>query len=558
MARARSIPRGIGGCVTRRTRAIVIGSALSLSLVLAACTSGASSNSNTADAASGGKLLVAGPFNPTSLDPNPQSIPASQNSFQLSSSYMGRLVAIHPPPGAAPDAQLTYADLQPELASSYQALPNGLGYKFTLRKGIVSSWGNPLTSSDVAWTFQRVVATKTGIGLILFSLANINLKDPVTIQDSTHFTLNLVKPSAYALKILELGILGILDEKAVQEHTTSSDPWGYKWLSTHTASFGPYSVTQFTPGVSTTLTANPTYWRGAPKIKTVIYKPVTDPTSALELLEAGTINFDWQIQPSQYEALKADKNISLPLTHQATFVEVVPSFRKGPLSTLAGREAFQDAINRTAIANAIFPGVATPATSCVPNSINPAGFTAFANSTPDLSKARAALAAAGMPNGFTVQLGVAAGTTGDLDQVAAFLQSQLSAVGIKVEVKSYPTITQFVTAAETGAIQASLLLQGPFIPDPAYYFSLYLTPSSPINYGGYNDPAAEASIAEAATTIGPVHDKALVQACTTVVNGLAQIPVFNLPAASAISTQVRGVYDYPNLQLHFDDMSLEP
>lgn len=481
-----------------------------------------------------------------------------QTNFMMAGDYSSTLLGFEPS-SPTTTSMLTVADLKPLLASGVTAEPSGLAYKFTLRKGVVSNWGNPLTSEDVAWTFQRMINTKA-IGDILLAIGNVDTTNPITVTGPLTFTLNLVKPSPIVLETLQITALSILDEKAVKQHAAPNDPWGYKWLANHAASYGPYLVQSFAPSSQITLTANQHYFGPKPQVTKIIFKQVPDSSSRLQLIKGGEVNLDWQASPTEYASVKADSKLRANFDNAPLFSRIVPNFRSGPFSNIWVRRAVQAAIDRQAIANAVLPGQATPSNSCVPNPINPGGFTGLSNTTANDALARQDLAKAGYPNGLTITLATNYGVTiADLPAVASFLQTQLGAAGITLKINSYPTQASYLQAVTKADYQALMDTFQPFVGDPGFYMLAVLTggAANSINYGAYENKSFDGYIATAMSTIsGPARDAVLDKACAAAVDDVATIPLINIPTMTITSSNVTQVYDYPDLQLHFNQMKV--
>ena len=501
-------------------------------------------------------ILGAGPFSPNTLDPDPKGIVDEQTNFMMAAQWAGTLLTVRPPkPGYS--KPLNFTNLKPDLAASYTPLANGLGYKFTLRKGVKSNLGNPLTAEDVAWSFQRMVNTQA-IGFILMLLGNVDTKNPITVTGPLTFTLNLAKPSPIAIDMLQISAMAILDKVGVQKNADASDPWGYDWLSSHVAGFGPYMVSSYDSANQITLVPNPNYYGKKPSVTRIIFKQIPNSASRLQLLLGGSINLNWQADPTQNKTLRSKSNLKVNFDHAPLFSRILPNFRKGagPLTNVYVRRAFQAAMNRTSIANAILPGQASPANSCVPNAITPPGVKNLSNTTANPALAKKLLKRGGYPHGLTITVATNYGVTiANLPATVQFMQTQLAKAGIKLKVKAYPTQAAYVAATAKGGFQGLMDTFQPFVGDAGFYMQTTLATGSAVNYGAYSNKKVDALVANAsAAPQGAARNKTLANACTLVLNDVALIPIINIPTLTATTTKVTGVYDYPDLQLHFDEM----
>ena len=544
-----------------RTAKVAVVCVLALILVSASYASShlktsRSSPLGNASAAAANTILGAGPFSPNTLDPDPKGIVDEQTNFMMAAQWASTLLTVRPPsPGYS--KPLNFTNLKPDLAASYTPLANGLGYKFTLRSGVKSNLGNPLTADDVAWSFQRMVNTQA-IGFILMLLGNVDTKNPITVTGPLTFTLNLAKPSPIAIDMLQISAMAILDKVGVQKNAGADDPWGYNWLSNHVAGFGPYMVSSYDSANQISLVPNPNYYGKKPSVTRVIFKQIPDSASRLQLMLGGSINLNWQADPTQYKTLKSKSNLKVNFDHAPLFSRILPNFRKGagPLTNVWVRRAFQAAMNRTSIANAVLAGQATPANSCVPNSISPPGVKNLSNTKANPALAKKLLKRGGYPHGLTITVATNYGVTiANLPATVQFMQTQLAKAGIRLKVKAYPTQAAYIAATAKGGFQGLMDTFQPFVGDAGFYMQTTLATGSPVNYGAYSNKKVDALVANAsAAPQGAARDKTLKNACTLVLNDVALIPIINIPTLTATTTKVTGVYDYPDLQLHFDEM----
>ena len=197
------------------------------------------------------------------------------------------------------------------------------------------------------------------------------------------------------------------------------------YIDQHSLGSGAYVQTSWTPKSEIVLEANPNYWRGAPKIEKIIIKNVTDPTTALQLLQKGEVDLVYIFDRDLVEQAKADPNITIVAgqMYNMDYIAMTsnPELSK-PLSNKLVRQAVVKAIDYDGIIQGIMSGYAVSAPVVIPSGIM--GVDPNAKPVRDLEKAKALLAEAGYPDGFEVDLSY--GTSPERDLVAAKIQADLA------------------------------------------------------------------------------------------------------------------------------------
>jgi peptide/nickel transport system substrate-binding protein len=506
----------------------------------------------TTTAVNNSPLLAVATFAPDSLDPDPPGFTSEQLNFEVAESYVGHLMAIDPS-GKPAGSRLSFADLKPELASKVDLSADQKSYTFTLKSNIVSNLGNPLVADDVVWSFGHSVASN-GVGALLMVLANYDLKNPATAIDDHTVRVNLTSPSPIALDILDQPSLGIIDATEAKKHVTTADPWAETWLTNNVASFGPYTVSSFSPKDQTTLIPNP-HFTPQPAIKKIVWKQVPESASRVQLLLGGSANYAWQIDASDYANLKANSKVNTFLIHPPVSSRLVFNMKSSPFTNQTVRQAVNLAIDRTAIANVVFPGGATPAVTCAVGGLTATG--ANTNSpTADPTQAKALLAQAGYPNGFKMSIAVNSSVGSGIPDTARLVQSQLAAVGITATLNSYPTFAEFLNAVMSNTQQALIDVQSPFVADTGYYLEGFLSSPSPVNYGHYSDPAFDTPVYKSMASLGSDRDASLLAACNQAITDVPEVLLANTPTLDATAKNVSGIYDYPDFEPRFADYKI--
>ena len=144
--------------------------------------------------------------------------------------------------------KLGTAEIEPELATEWEVSEDGLSYTFTLRDDVTFHDGTPLTSADVVYTFERLMALKRG------SYRNIAAVTGVEAPDEQTVVLKLDAP--FPALVQALTRIYIVNSALVKANEQDGD-FGETWLNDHDAGSGPYVLTSFEPEQQFTIEAFP-------------------------------------------------------------------------------------------------------------------------------------------------------------------------------------------------------------------------------------------------------------------------------------------------------------
>jgi len=157
----------------------------------------------------------------------------------------------------------------------------------------------------------------------------------------------------------------------------------------------------FKPGVELVLEANESYWRKPPAVKTLVFRVIPDESTRLAALKRGEVDIAYSITGALAEELKQTPNLKLVPTYFTFATWVLFSDQwdpKSPWHDKRVRLAANLAIDRQAINQAAYLGLAKPALSFVPSGMD--YFWAPPPYPYDPARAKKLLAEAGYPNGF--------------------------------------------------------------------------------------------------------------------------------------------------------------
>jgi peptide/nickel transport system substrate-binding protein len=278
--------------------------------------------------------------------------------------------------------------MAPSLAESWSVSDDGLSYEFVLRKGTKFHNGDPVTSADVKFSFERYRGS-----------ANKALKDRVAAVDTPDpqrvtFKLKQPWPDFLTFYISATGASWVVPKKYVEQV-------GDEGFKKAPIGAGPYKFVSFTPGLDLTLEAFDGYWRKKPSVKRLVFKVIPDEATRLAALKGGEIDMAYSIRGELAEELERTKGLALkPTVIQAPFWLYFADQwdPKSPWHDQRVRQAANLAIDRKTINQALTLGHSRITGSIIPETFDhywqPPG------PVYDPAKAKKLLAEAGHPQGF--------------------------------------------------------------------------------------------------------------------------------------------------------------
>ncbi len=493
----------------RTKRALLILAMLMASvLALAACSSSPNSPSggSSGTASKGDTLVVATPDTSWTW--------ALDNGFgglEPSMNVVGATLVRNPYEATGKNGVVAQnvSKYEPYLAKSWTVSKDSKVITFHLADA-VSEQGNPLTADDVIWSWERRFGTSTSISPSIQNPQITSIKQFHKIDDKT-FTVTLAQPGYLStfFGLIANVTAYIYDAKYLKANATPSDPYAVKFTTTHpNYGFGPYSVTNYQPGVSATLTANPNFVLGAPKIKTIIYKIVPNEGTRVNLLQSGDAGVALDLAPSDLANLQnGSETAILSAPNPNSYMEMPLLANKAPFNNALVRQAMEYAIPYDQIIQNVFHGLAFRKSPGFLRSDAPgydgSGFTDF---TYDPAKAKALLAQAGLPAPVSYTLTVSAAEP-DMQEAAVQIQTYAKAAGFNITIKQVPA-SAFGQGRTDHTFQAFLLLDYSITLTPSYELNVYTAKNpdgSPAgnNLAAWVDPGFYAAKAKADALADP-------------------------------------------------------
>ena len=425
-------------------------------------------------------------------------------------------------------------EVVPGLAESWQVAPDGAALTLTLRQGVTFADGSTFDSADVKSSLERIKAEATGAvaAASLASVTAVEAPDPSTV------VLRLSGPDAGVLAALASVNLAMLSSDDT-EQTLATTPNGT----------GPFTFAERKPNESITLTANPSYWGGAPKLPSVEFRVIPDETSIVSALQSGNVQFAVFDDPLVAQSAEGS-GTTIIKTPQLSYHALQLNARQAPLDDVNVRLAIQCAVDRQQVLDTAALGegeVTGPITSPAYRS-DPA-----ARPCPqrDVEAAKRYLAAAGHQGGLTISTIVSQGEYATSVNEATNLQAQLAEAGITLNLEVLES-GAFVDRWVAADFQTAVALNGGR-PDPDGMYGRYFTSTGNLNkVAGFSSPELDALFAQGKATADPAARKAIYERVSAELeDNAAWVWLFTSFTYTATSPGLTGFTPMPNNSLKF-------
>jgi peptide/nickel transport system substrate-binding protein len=345
-----------------------------------------------------------------------------------------------------------------------------------------------MTAEDVKFSIDRAIASPA-VAYIVDFISEVIVDDPYNV------TIVSKAPYAPILANLAVPFSGIVPKALVEadEEAFILNPVGT----------GAYKFVEWKQGDYVKLTANPDYFRGAPKTPNLQMRVVPEAAQRTIAIETGEADFAYDIAPNDIAKVEENADLQMISAPPLSVWYVSFNMNKAPFDNVKVRQAISYAINQDDIIQAVRYGAAEAAHSLIP----PAAFGYSDKAIQynfDLEKAKALMAEAGYADGFSCNLWV--NENQERVEACQIVQSQLKQIGIEVTVD----VMEFGTFIDqTSAGEHDLAFFGwtcsTADADYNYYSLAHSTQQgAPGNRAFINDPEVDRLIEAGRTTADPV------------------------------------------------------
>jgi peptide/nickel transport system substrate-binding protein len=365
-------------------------------------------------------------------------------------------------------------ELAPALAERWERI-DLKSWKFYLRKGVTFHNGNPFTAADVKFSFERLgnpdVSEFLNTGK---SIASIDIVDDHTVVIKTKDPIPWFANNMHQIFIMD------------KESTESRDQGDVMVKPIGT---GAYRLEEWVKGSYVRLTANESYWEGAPGIKKVEVRPITESSTRFAALVSGQVSLMTGVPVELFDKIKSNPKLQVISRPARRSIFLALGNKSGsPLADIQVRKAIYLAINENEIIQKIMRGHATPAAQ-VPDPPTIGYNGSIKRLAYDPMKAKELLKAAGYEKGFTVTLSGPNDRYVQDEKICEAVTKYLAKIGITAQLDVKPKSIFFPQVAK-GELEFYLIgwFDGTFDMGRTY-FKIAHSRDEAKGYGGLNGAA---------------------------------------------------------------------
>ncbi|MEZ4678341.1 MAG: ABC transporter substrate-binding protein [Caldilineaceae bacterium] len=301
----------------------------------------------------------------------------------------------------------------PELATAWEANEDATAWTFSLRDDVTFHDGTPMTSADVAYTFDHIFdpATESPAASLLSLIASTKAPDPQTVVfqlSEGHADFPLLLVSRFAAIV----------------PADSAATIGESGIGT-----GPFKLESLVADGTSVFVANDAYWKGAPGLAGIELVAMADSDSRVLGAQSGQFDLVIDLSATQADLFAGDDTFTVLEFPTGKFGTLVMRTDTPPFDDVRVRQAMKMVADRQVLIDLVLSGAGT--ISC-DTPVSPRDVYRWEGECPqNIEGAKALLAEAGYPDGLDVTL-YTSDVQATLIPLAEVYQQQAAAAGINV------------------------------------------------------------------------------------------------------------------------------
>ncbi|MEM9392991.1 MAG: ABC transporter substrate-binding protein [Pseudomonadota bacterium] len=334
--------------------------------------------------------------------------------------------------------------IEPALATSWEPIGDGEGWRFSLRQGVTFHDGSAFTAEDVLFSYERASSEEADTRSWFAPVSDVKVVDDFTIEIMTTAPNPIFPDSIANWMIMDSGW-------AEANNAGRPDKEQGNFATLNANGTGAFMVTAREPGLRTELQPYDGWWGDVEhNITRAEFTPIQNPATAVAALLSGDIDMINPVPIQDADRLSGQPGVEVIQGIEARvimlgFAQEAETLKYGesddaenPFRDPAVRRAVAQAVNVPAILQTIMRGNAEPASQLVSPAMRGFSEPNAATAPYDPDAARAALAEAGYPDGFGFGLKCPNDRYLNDEAVCQAVNSMLSQVGLRPQLETMP------------------------------------------------------------------------------------------------------------------------
>jgi peptide/nickel transport system substrate-binding protein len=314
-------------------------------------------------------------------------------------------------------------NIEPFLATSW-SFPDDRTIRLKLRKDVRFHNGDPLTVDDVVYTYGRVIDPKNRSRHLVY-VKSVTAVRALDDGETVEFSLN--NPDATLLG--RFSLIPIVPRKVYEAQ-------GAEQFGLHPVGSGPWKFREWAKGQRVVMDANVDYWRGPPKIQTLVFRAISEDNTRVTELLTGNADLVSVVPPELATRVKGNAATEVQTARSLRNVYLKINARKAPFDDVRVRQALAHAIDAKLLTDTILGGFGVP----TPGGVMGTGVWGHSRRVDtgyafNPARARELLKEAGVPPGFRVSIISAQGRLLADSEVVQAIAGMLQDVGITVSIQ---------------------------------------------------------------------------------------------------------------------------
>ena len=328
-------------------------------------------------------------------------------------------------------------EIVPQLATGH-AWDDPRTLRITLRPGVKFHDGDAMDAEAVRYSLTRHLTMQGS-----FRRGEINSIEAVEVVDPLTILIRLNAPSAAFLSQLTDRAGMVVSPRAAE---AAGRNFGLRPVCA-----GPYRFTERVAQDRIVVDRFAEYWNAAAiTIPRITFLPIPDSTVRLANLQSGALEMVQTIDPDDVAAVRRNARLRISVSDELGYQSIQFNIGSGaraqtPLGQNARvREAFELALDRTAINQVVYEGMYVPTAQPVPPA-SPFRVAGFDPQPRNIERARALLREAGVRTPLAVEMTVP--NNPDLRQVAEVIQAMVREAGFDLRINAMEFASSLQAAA---------------------------------------------------------------------------------------------------------------